>query len=434
MPIFSEFNINLSPSSLKRDFSNSLIQAYASQADSYSLDAIQAKSYAESINLTQQTSILSSEVYTKSLAAQATAIDADQENISNIYGKSALFKSDPNKVSENYQLNSLKDSTRMHKLSLEINGKTVNEHNLVHDSLAHYNQHFKPSPLKTDKEVDIGMIADFLQDKYKVSISAEQKNFLRSQWNQASLPGIAGSLTTTGIRDASGNISSSADPLHPKVERFIFKEGKLHTLEVTEKIIGFGNLKGKTGFSVVSADISNLSSQTPSKPESSVSAEAFLPKTNAKSISISYSSTDLHCTLSPEVTKSTKQNSTFQSKSISRCDLAIFQGKQPSKFALMMDKLSHFTQEMKEKFSLTHNTNPSRKALNAYKTNAAANNIAPPPKENRSPSPFNSKRASLLSAFKSAKKAMPSIEINTSASQQNPLAHEPKKRKSFFRS
>ena len=328
MPNFDNFTIELDPSKLAGLSSkiDSASRPDVAVRDRYADDAIQLRTVSDTINLVQQPKLIQTALQdptsTAVIAAQADARDTYLQNddkttdsLENIYGKTASVHADKTKVAQAYKARSDADANRFENLTLELDDQKITITDLVQKAADLHNTTYGVSIVK--KDVTMDMIVDYIQETHQVSISEKQRNFLRSQWDQASLQGMGGSFTAPGIRDQNGNASSMPDPNDKRTDFFIFKDGKLHSVKVSESIIGFGGLEGKSGKSSVTADISNLAGPA-SKSKPTRSAEDYLPEHAPKSVSINYESKDgLACSIHPDIHQPITEHAKFEGKEAS---------------------------------------------------------------------------------------------------------------------
>lgn len=255
-----------------------------------SKEQVAAEFAANTVNILQQSEMF----HDKNLAMDIASLspDSSEEGIS---GKARKLLVSPETAKEElakiYEDRSNTDSPRIVKMRLEFlnnNNKKINftEIKELSKEVAIYNN------LQKDDQVDLSqvtmdMVVDYLQEQHKVEISTQQRNFLRTQWNQGSIQGSRALLTpdleskarATKDKDSAGHC-------------FVFKNNKLQNTQYSETFHEVDEdaqiLETDKAVSKVTADISHLAGETsPNKP--TLSTEDWLPQ-NKANVTVSYKS------------------------------------------------------------------------------------------------------------------------------------------------
>ena len=319
MAKFNKFSITLDPAKLDALSTklDSVSRLGTGPREIYSNEEIQLRSVSETINIVRQEELIQNSQKTQEIIDQATDRDAylkeDEptiNSVNNIYGKAAQIKSNPEDVAQAYEEISKKDASRLNNLILELDGKIIDTNKdkaFLNKVATQYNNTYHPNPpvssTSVDPSITMDMVVDYLQTEYKVIISDQQRNVLRSQVNQASLAGAASSLTATGVQGQAGSQAIS----------FAFNKNKqLTNIKVIGQINGIEESKGKDAKASVIADVSHLKSDKPSASKEGVKLLDYLPKYSPKFVEIKYESKNLPCAIHPSVHKMIKNHAKFK--------------------------------------------------------------------------------------------------------------------------
>ena len=161
MPLFSEFSINF-PEKLET----------------------QVASLNESLDIIQQDRLFTDSSFVKSTAVREAGA------ITSVYGKALKLAQSQTEldhhqaiqeIADSYKDLSNLDAKQINSLRLVINTNEIRIDNFAQLVLDHHNRIYAEKH-KINPTMD--MVADYLQDEYKLKISTKQRNFLRTQWNQ----------------------------------------------------------------------------------------------------------------------------------------------------------------------------------------------------------------------------------------------------------
>jgi hypothetical protein len=219
------------------------------------------------------------------------------EDIESIYGKAAQALTNPQEVIKTYISHSDIDAERIQNLRLNIDGKTIQISNIAEQVAQKYN-----------KPVTMDRILRYLKSEHQIIISQAQSNFLRTQWNQASIQGA--SATFLG-GFPSGTVSFK-DQDRPSCHVFNFnaKEELVNTQYISNIVDIADNQK--TGVFTTTADISNLIGID----DIFAPINSWLPKYAPKTVSIDYKSNDIICSIVPEVHQSMQKYAKFDEQTL----------------------------------------------------------------------------------------------------------------------
>ncbi len=309
MPKYTDFQIELDPSNLF-NLSTELHSKESSAKDFSS--QIQLESFAETVNLVTQTSLYKDPNFREKVISQAESKkNLNEESLTSIYSKAKAYdQNQQQNIEESYRSISIADTDRLSKLHLVKDGVEV----VIEDLGSKVaNHHPKRDP---SEKITMDMVVNYLQDQHNVSISEEQRNFLRSQWNQSGPLGSASSITDTGFfQDGQIIAMVEPDPAKKRVDYFHFEKGKLTYVEVKSSIVEITDSQPKKATSAVKADLSNLVSSEKSQSIIEPDKNDYLPKFNPNKITISYFSKDgIGCEISEDIVKSIKEHALFKSQ------------------------------------------------------------------------------------------------------------------------
>lgn len=216
-------------------------------------------------------------------------------SIGGIHGKARLLLSNGEDVrialAQEYKKTSDKDANRITStelIFLDSNDKIKNsiKIDVLSQAVIDY---FSQQKEQNVQEATMDMIADYLQEEYNMSISYEQRNFLRTQWNQASVQGF------TGVFHLDGNIPGAERLLdrNKNICSFVFKENQLQSLKFSQSFSQTDSERNiiegaPQSVAQVTADISHLVGlSSTNNPE--LRTEDWLPKNKAK-VTLNYKS------------------------------------------------------------------------------------------------------------------------------------------------
>lgn len=296
MKEFYSFNVTFNPQN-----STNLSEDLATQYDELKIKyqnqsetLIQVDSTIDTANQIQQDFILNRP---QVVINQAKILGKNLEDTETIYGKAAQTISNRQKVVETYMSHSDIDAARIQNLALNIDDRTISIDNLAEQVAKKYNQ-----PATMDR------ILGYLKDEYKVVISPAQSNFLRTQWNQASIQGAS----TIFLGGFPACTVSFEDQNRPSYHVFNFNARReLVNTQYVSNIVDVRDNE-KTGVFTTTADVSNLigigTGLLPINP--------WLPEHAPKTVSIDYKSSDIICNLAPEVHQSMEKHAKFDEQTI----------------------------------------------------------------------------------------------------------------------
>lgn len=299
MPKYTEFTMNIPEGvdTMAQDMmsaSNSMVTdpVSASLDDLYM--SIQTKTMSNTLDIIQQHKIFSDPNTANSIAKRNSG------DLDTIYGKAELLLSKNSleekenlkeEIANNYKKASSHNSKNLPTIIIEVDGKKTELENLKKSILHYYNtknfndhalgnpgsESYPSDPLLTELTMDL--MVDYLQDTQDVEISKEQRNFLRTQWNNSNITSSASNFLSTGY---------SGLYLEPKKETqtFVFKNKKLVGLQSTQEQEDLDKTKSST--INVNADISHLRGEK-SEQNPNLSNDDWIPQ-NSGRISIQYSS------------------------------------------------------------------------------------------------------------------------------------------------
>jgi hypothetical protein len=206
-------------------------------------------------NQIQQAEIFRDDEIRASIITQSERVNKDTTSLRNIYGKAENFSSNEEKVANEYKKQSNTDAPRFGDVELNIDGKTFKEKKLPETVAKKYGIELG--------EVSMTHITSYLQEKYEVSISNAQKNFLNTQWDQASVRGASATFSLTGFPQNDECIVGN-DRNKPSHNVFNFnKDRQLENVQYTYNVINIHTMEmpekdKQTGTFSTTADISNL--------------------------------------------------------------------------------------------------------------------------------------------------------------------------------
>ncbi len=283
MPLFSEFSINF-PEKLET----------------------QVASLNESMDIIQQDRLFTDSSFVKSTAAREAGA------ITSVYGKALKLAQSRTEldhhqaiqeIADSYKDLSNLDAKQINSLRLVIDTNEIRINNFAQLVLDHHNRIYAEKP-KINPTMD--MVADYLQDEYKLKISTKQRNFLRTQWNQMNIAGL--SVLLQNLKPANEQFSS-----------FIFKDKKLVATKFTTVIEQKAD--GKSGNLTLTADLKALQGGA-SEQNPPLIPENWIPHNRAQ-ISINYKSNNgLTLEISEDVIKSLRGNFAEKSLEVNYLDKA----------------------------------------------------------------------------------------------------------------
>ncbi len=232
-----------------------------------------AASLNESLSVIQQDKLFSDPAFAKSVVTRGSG------SLESIYGKAARLTEGKTEqdhhqaiqeIADSYRDQSNLDAKQINSLRLIIDNEEIKLNNFAKLVLSHHNLTYATKP-KAKPTMD--MVVDYLQDEYMLKISTEQRNFLRTQWNQTNITGLSTPLQTTN------NIAE-------QFNSFTFEKGKLLATKFTtviEQATG-----DKSGDMTVTANLKALQGKS-SEQNPPLIPENWIPHNSAK-ISIDYRS------------------------------------------------------------------------------------------------------------------------------------------------
>lgn len=299
MPKYTEFTINVPDEVdvMAQDIISASEKLQTSNIEMY----VQTQGISNSLDIIQQAKIFNNPKIAESISNRGP------EDINTVYGKAEIISSASNKsskekelaienIAKNYEYRSEKDSNRIFSLNLVIDGKEVKLEKLNETILHYYNtkdfndyalekpgSELYPSSPKLNK-VTMDMVIDYLQETKNVEFSKKQRNFLRTQWNQASITGTPAAII------ASGNIDENGLP--PTVveqdETFTFENGQLVKLQ--HHMLLQNRDENQSGNISTNVDVSHLRGEK-SEQNPKLNYEDWIPQNTGK-VSIQYNSDD----------------------------------------------------------------------------------------------------------------------------------------------
>lgn len=280
MKEFYNFNVVITPG-VCADISQELVGKYSSfKGESKS----QVESVIDTVNQIRQNSILQNPA---AFLEQTAELGRNIKSKENIYGKAASITENRESVAKAYQEISGKDIRDLDTLTVNINGTKIRENNVIEKA---------GSPPTIDK------VINYLEKTYKVQVSPAQRNFLRTQWNQASVVGAA-SMFYLGFPVTS---ASFKDQNHPPYHMLNFgADGKLMSAQYVANIVAIEDDQ-KTGVFTTTADISNLKDLVSSEDDK------WIPQHAPNSVSVNYRSNDIACGIVPEVQEAIQKVCAFR--------------------------------------------------------------------------------------------------------------------------
>lgn len=175
-------------------------------------------------------------------------------------------------IADIYKDQSALDAKQINSLSIIVDNSEIKIDNFAKLVLDHHNLIYAH---KTRTSPSMDMLVDYLQDRYMLEISTEQRNFLRTQWNQSNIAGLSTKF-------------KSNDEVTKQSNSFIFKKNKLVETKFTTTITQKETSKS-ANFSVT-ANLEDLQGVA-SEQNPPLIPENWIPHNRAK-ISLDYQSND----------------------------------------------------------------------------------------------------------------------------------------------
>lgn len=294
MTKYIEFSISLKPDEIDQ-FAQEANKKTIANEENFDpekiYDNIKFATLSESLNLFQQHKIYSDQEIRKNIATQAEKLDKTK-SIGSIYTKAFLYdgtKENRDKIAEDYKANSIKDTgDRLPSITIKLDNKKPITITIPEGNRENWDQ-----------------ASNYLENEYKVKISDEQRNFLRSQLNQSGILGTFNSILAPNLP-----LEAGGAPTENLLE-FHFTKDKLNKISSTTK-----TKEEKEGYShITEIDVSNLTSDANSKRISDPDIIDYMPKYSAKEIKMSFKSNDsLEVDILPEMDKLLKKHAKLEGK------------------------------------------------------------------------------------------------------------------------
>lgn len=341
MTKYTEFSISIKPDEIDQfaqEANNIAIDKHNALEEQYNkkerptneevFDEAKFTSLSESLNLLQQHKIYSDQTVRENIALQAEKLDR-QGSVENIYGKASKY--DPLhddsilKIGENYKnLSEFDAGDRLPDITLEMQGQ-------------------EPITVKVPSEYrnNWDKASNYLEDKYHVKISDEQRNFLRSQVNQSGTIGCVTSIVNPNLPVDDQKVIPK-----PTLELQFNDKKKLNKISYIQNMIKETDNGKETAYSTTTEiDVSNLISDSDSKRISDPENKEYIPQYSAKEIKMSFKGNDtVAVDVPPEMDELFKKHAKLEGKEVSK-------SVEPNIFTRIKNYISAVYNDLKSTFS-----------------------------------------------------------------------------------